>query len=507
MALRKIFICFSLLALSLSGLMTSTPAQAQYGASGIIVELNKGTIIRLPDSATVVAVADPQIADVEVLSPQLVSLQGRGIGQTTVVAFNGAGDEILNDVVTVTHNISSLNSIMRSVMPENDIIFNSIDGALVVSGNVDSPLEAETISRIATPFLAASGDALVNMLNIRNSDQVLLQVKIAEVSRSELKRFGINLSAVLSSGGTFAFGLVNGRSLVGSTVGNISRNAGDNAIQMDYTRGDGSLTSVIDALADDGLVRVLAEPNLTTASGRSASFLAGGEIPIPVPGQDGQVTIEWREFGVSLNFAPEVISKDKISLSVAPEVSELTQDGAVSLQGFNIPALSTRRAETTVELGSGQSFAIAGLLQHTSSSDISKFPGLGDIPILGALFRSNEYRNDQSELVILVTPYIVRGVPEQELATPDEGLTPPSDAERLLLGRHYRPDVPPRATGDVPEPVITDAQANEASVSAAAPVPPVANRNVTPPPMHAPTPVAKPVPRASINGPVGFMVR
>ncbi len=486
----------------LVALLSLSSAALAYDGRGIEVEVNKATVVRLPGVANVVAVADPEIADVDVISPEMVSVRGQGVGQTTVVALDGNGNEILNDTVTVTHNITSLNRIIKSLMPGSNVAFESVDGALVMSGDVESPLQAETLTRLATPFLSASGDALVNMLNIQNSDQVLLQVRVVEVSRTELKRFGINLASILSPGGQFTFGLVNGRDLSGTSPGNINRGGDANAIEIDFTSGDFSVTSVLDALAEDDLVKILAEPNLTTASGRSASFLAGGEIPIPVPGQDGQVTIDWREFGVSLDFTPEVIAKDKISLTVAPEVSELTQIGSIQLQGFNIPSLAIRRTETTVELGSGQSFAVAGLLQHGTSNNVSKFPGLGDIPILGALFRSTQYQNEQTELVILITPYIVRGVPNQELATPADGLQSPTDGERILLGRHFHPeDEPP-----VYQPVENPAKARDMSKSRAL------NSRVEPvraEPIPAPVAVTPPTPqpKPQLNGSVGFMVR
>lgn len=464
---------------------------------GITVEINKGATIRLAGSAVVVTVADVQIADVQVLTPSVISVQGRGIGQTSVTAYNEMGNEILNKTVTVTHNLSALRRLAANVMPDADLIFDSADGALIVTGHVDSPLEAENVRRIVTPFLANSSQ-LVNMLSIDGSDQVLLQVRVAEVSRTELKRFGINLAAAVNSMGNFAFGMVNGRPITGSTVNAISRNLEDGAISGQYNTGNASLNSVIDAMAEDNLIKVLAEPNLTTASGRTATFLAGGEFPIPVPGQDGQVTIEWREYGVSLDFTPQVLSKTKISLTVAPEVSELSQIGAIELQGFNIPALSTRRAESTVELGSGESFAIAGLLQHDTSNDVSKFPGLGDLPIIGTLFRSSEFRNDQTELVIIVTPYIVRGMNTGDATLPTDGFTPPSDAERILHGRHHHVEPEP-APPSTPGTRHTPPGAISRGYKQIAPYVPPARPEAKAEKEH-PTP-------ATLHGGIGYMIR
>ncbi|MCH2547666.1 MAG: type II and III secretion system protein family protein [Alphaproteobacteria bacterium] len=514
-----------------------SPAGALYSnaaaqiSDGMIVELNKSTIIRLPDNADVVAIADPAIADVDVLAPNLVSIQGRGVGQTTVVAFNSRGDEILNQTITVNHNLSKLAQIVSRVMPDTNITFDSMDGALIMSGDVESPLEADNIRRIVEPFLG--DDTLVSMLNVKGSDQVMLKVRIAEVSRTELKRFGINLSSVLTNSGNFAFGLVTGRDIGAADVANIMRGDGNNNLAVNFANGNLNINSVIDALAQDNLIKVLAEPNLTTASGRSSSFLAGGEYPIPVPGQDGQVTIEYREYGVGLEFSPQVLSKDKISLTVAPEVSELSQIGAVDLQGFSIPALTTRRAETTVELGSGQSFAIAGLLRNGHSNNVEKFPFLGDLPILGALFRSTEFQQEQTELVIIITPYIVRGASASELTDPTVGYVAPTDPERILLGHTYTPKPEPKpvmlegSPSDLRNPRFRRSMANQASgvvvdreeimtpaPSVAKTTPankaaPVENVEVieTPVTNTAPAPATKPEAAATLNGPVGFMLR
>lgn len=489
-------------------------AQAQMPES-MVVEINKGTILRLPGYATVVAVADPAIADIEVLAPDLVSVQGRGVGQTTVIAFDARGDEILNETITVNHNLSKLMHIVKRVLPDSNVTFDSMDGALVMSGSVASPLEADNITRVVQPFLGE--DVLVNMLSVTGSDQVMLKVRIAEISRNELKRFGINLASVLTNSGNFAFGLVTGRDIGAGNVGNIVRGDTDNNnLAINYNGGDLNVNSVIDALAEDNLIKVLAEPTLTTASGRAANFLAGGEFPIPVPGQDGQVTIEYREYGVGLQFTPQVLSKEKISLTVAPEVSELSQIGAVNLQGFSIPGLVTRRAETTVELGSGQSFAIAGLLRNGNSNDIQKFPLLGDIPVLGALFRSTEFQQEQTELMILVTPYIVRGVAADELMDPTEGFVPPTDPERILLGHSYTPKPAPKpephparvgaSPADLRKPKFRRTMAKQASQNVSEPAAPATN-HLEPQAKAQPSATSAPEQKATLNGPVGFMLR
>ena len=198
------------------------------------------------------------------------------------------------------------------------------------------------------------------------------------------------------------------------------------------------LNAVIDALEEEGLISVLAEPNLTALTGEAASFLAGGEFPILVPDSDGRVTIEFKKFGVSLSFTPTLIGQDRVNLHVRPEVSQLSSTNAVTLNNFQVPSLTTRRADTTVELGSGQSFAIAGLIQNNVTHDISKFPGLGDVPVLGSLFKSDRFQREESELVIIVTPYVVRPVSRPRLASPTDGLQSPHDWERIVNGGTHR---------------------------------------------------------------------
>lgn len=406
------------------------------------IETSKGKLVRLSSSAASVIAADPTIADVQVISPNLIYINGKGVGETTIYAVDAKDNEILRAIVNVTHNISKLNKAVRAILPDSKIKFSSIDNALVINGDVDSPLQAEDVRKLAAPFVK-SGQTLVNMLHPLGSNQVLLKVKVAEVDRNELKRFGINLQNLSNITSNFTFGVLQGRAISSAATPNIINRSGtDNTLYGGFSDSHNSLQGVIDALEDDGLVTTLAEPTLTTQSGQQASFLAGGEIPIPSvtgSGATAQVSISYQPYGVSLSFMPTVLSKDRINLTVAPEVSSLSQTGAVATAGFNIPALQTRKASTTVELGSGQSFAIAGLIQNDRSNDISKFPFLGDMPVLGALFRSSQFQHNQTELVIIVTPYIVGGVDNPKaLRDPTQGLVLSSDFERILLGKLYK---------------------------------------------------------------------
>lgn len=434
------------------------------------VEINKGKLIHLKEGAATVVVSDPEIADVQVLSPHLVYASGRRIGETSVLAIGENDNVVLEGSLTVTHNLSKLKKSILKTMPDSNVDFESTDNAILMKGSVTSPADAERIQRLATTFLQ-SNQSIINMLDTVEGDQVMLKVKVAEVSRSELKRFGINLESIFDAG-NFVFGLATGRDIIVDATGALLRSATDNSVAVGYNGSRADINGVIDMLEDDGLLTVLAEPNLTTKSGVAANFLAGGEFPIPVVGEEDSVTIEYREFGVSLDFTPIVMSSDKINLTVRPEVSTLTNANGIQANGFNIPSLLTRRASTTVELGSGESFAIAGLLRSDHSNDISKVPALGDLPILGALFRSTEFRQDQSELVILVTPYIVKGVKDKPLHTPVDGYQPASDIDRILWGKLYK---------DPEEPVTETAAADSIA------------------------PARKHYPR--LNGPAGFIMR
>ncbi len=462
----------------------------------IDVEINKGASIRLPSPAASVAIADPAIADVQVISPRMLYVNGKGVGETSIIAVDGSDNIILERTVNVTHNLSRLTRAAADLSPESAVVATSTDNAIILKGKVDSPVVAEKMQRLATSFLKGENQTIINMMDTSGSDQVMLKVRIVEVARSELKRFGINWESTLSAG-NFIFGLAQGRDVVGA-AGEFTRSiASDNSFNASSRTGSTNINSVIDALETDGLVTVLAEPSLTTRSGMPANFLAGGEYPIPVPGQDGAVTIEYRQFGVSLQFTPVVLSHDKISLTVLPEVSAISERNAITGGDFgDIPSLSTRRASTTVDLGSGQTFAVAGLLRSDQSSSSDAFPGLGDIPLVGALFRSSETRNEQTELVILVTPYIVKPVDDaSQLATPTDGLVPATDGERILLGRLHgeTPIIPENVAGNQ---AATSSKSNTAK---AAPVTSVTANNTAPPP--APSALN------GMGGQAGFLIR
>ncbi len=410
----------------------------------IHVEVNKGQAVHLSAPAASVAVANPAIADVQVVSPRLLFVNGVAPGETSIIAVDANDNVVLQGSVQVSHNLSGFAAAVKQVSPDADVTASSADNAIILNGKVDSPVVSEKVQKLAAGFLQGDKQQVVNLIDTSGGDQVMLKVRIVELARSELKRFGINWESLINTG-AFAFGVGQGRDFIGNTLNAAGQpNAydrdstnGTNSLFASYHGGGQNINAAIDALEDDGLVSILAEPNLTTRSGQQASFLAGGEIPIPVPGQDGTVTIQYRQFGVSLQFTPIVLSKDKISLSVLPEVSALSDANAITGGSFGtIPSITTRRANTTVDLGSGQTFAIAGLLRNDQNNSIDKFPFLGDLPILGPLFRSSSYQNNQTELVILVTPYIAKPVDNPDaLATPLDGFKPATDYERIVLGQ------------------------------------------------------------------------
>ena len=414
--------------------------------TNISMEVNKGRLVRLARPASTVFIADPKIADVQVKSPSLVYLFAKAPGETTLYAVDEAERVLANLDITVDHNLSRLRGAIDKLAPGQGITVASIDGALVLDGVVPTAARAEDIRRLAASF-AGSPDNVINRLGVDAPNQVNLRVRVAEVSRDVDKQLGFNWSAV-GTIGSFALGIATGNPFAANVIQNTLSVDG-----LKFKSGNVSLdiNGVIDALEDEGLVTVLAEPNLTAMSGETASFLAGGEFPILVPEGNDRVVIEFKEFGVSLAFTPTIVG-DRINLSVRPEVSQLSNANAVVLNNFQIPSLTTRRAETTIELGSGQSFAIAGLIQNNTTHSISEFPGLGDVPVLGGLFKSDKFQREESELVIIVTPYIVKPTSARKLAAPTDGFQAPHDIERILGGATQR------AAETAPKPQTVDKQ-------------------------------------------------
>jgi pilus assembly protein CpaC len=440
--------------------------------------LSKAAIVELDTDARDVLVSNPEIVDAVVRSPRRIYLLGMKTGQTNAFFFDASGRQILSLDIRVEKDVGELQAMIRADMPDSSIKVGALNDNVVLTGTVANAMASTRAQDLAARF-AGGADKVVNMLKVDAKEQVMLKVRVAEMQRQVAKQFGIDLATAGVAGGVpFAastsnpFGLL-GRALSdlsGIGVGQLCQASTAAATRGQCVGGRNNVAGSLKALETVGLVHMLAEPNLTAVSGETAKFLAGGEFPVPASrDRDGNVTVTFKQFGVGLSFTPIVMSEDRISLQISTEVSELTNTGAFTLQGssttdgngntvnvggLTIPALNVRRAETTVELPSGGSFAIAGLLQHTTKQEIDRFPGLGSMPVLGALFRSRDFQNNETELVILVSAYLVDPTAESKLAAPTDGFIPPSDAQTIFMGRlntmyHGKPDaVRSAANGD-----------------------------------------------------------
>lgn len=400
----------------------------------ITLDVNKGTLVRVDKPVTTVFVADPGIADIQVKSPTLIYIFANRVGETVLYGVTDEEEVVLSRTVRVSHNLSRLQGALDQFLPGTGVRAVSVDGALLLEGQVTSPAQAEDARRIAASFVSDPAH-VVNRLDVTGPNQVNLRVRIAEVSRDVVKQLGINWETVFNNASGFLLGVATARDFIEG--GTFLRDSVADSLVFSYNVGGADLNILIDALEEEDLISLLAEPNLTAMSGETANFLAGGEFPVPVAQDEDAISISFKEFGVALAFTPTIIGNNRINLRVAPEVSQLSTEGEVQLDGFSIPALTTRRAETTVELASGQSFAVAGLLQNNVIEDVRKFPGLGDLPVLGRLFRSESFVREETELIIVVTPYLVRPVSSDQIVLPGDGLVPPDDYDRIVHGKMY----------------------------------------------------------------------
>lgn len=424
------------------------------------VAVSSAQVVQFPTPARSVFIADPSIADVQVSAPTSVIVFGRKPGETTLIAI-GEDDKTLAKIqIIVGYNYADLQRMILRDVPKADVKVSPTPTGVILSGTVPDEDTAEKVRATAQRYVADK-DQIVNGLRVAGPAQVNLRVRVAEMSRSVTKQLGFNWET-LAHAGSFVFGLSTGRIFLspGSVAGLATINrappltgltsaVSPGAIFGALNTSRASVNTLIDALAEEGIVTVLAQPNLTAESGQTASFLAGGEFPIPVAqtnsgGGTPTITVAFKQFGVRLDFVPTVLSEDRISIKVRPEVSELTTIGAVTLPGdLVIPALNVRRAETTIRLGSGESFAIAGMIRNSNASDINKYPGLGDLPVIGPLFRSSQFQHNETELVIIVTPYVVRPVADgSSLKLPTDNNAPASDLEQILMDRLTARPVP-----------------------------------------------------------------
>ncbi|WP_373086966.1 type II and III secretion system protein family protein [Sneathiella sp.] len=427
------------------GLMLAFTAPSIAGAARVInskgdilaLTLNSGKLVQLDQPATSVFIGNPELADVQIQSPTIIYVFGKATGNTNLFALDKQGRVLLNSPVSITHDVTSLNEALQEISPNGGLKARSTPTGIMLTGKVKSAAQSEDARRMAALYLG--GGTVFNRIAVQGAMQVNLRVRVAEVSRSVTKRFGVNWE-VFGQIGDGVLGFARGPDIVTSALtGSVLRPAGDNSYVFGgYNDQNVNINSLVDALDDEGLLTVLAEPNLTALSGESADFLAGGEFPVPVPQENGAVTVEYKPFGVSLQFTPTIVDGDRINLRVKPEVSQLSSNSAINIGGVFVQSLLTRRAETTVELASGQSFAIGGLLNNDGNNNVSKTPLLGDIPILGALFRSSSFQRNETELLIIVTPYLVKPS-NSRIAEPTDGYIPPNDNDLYLDGKQFKP--------------------------------------------------------------------
>jgi pilus assembly protein CpaC len=465
------------------------------GGPTLQIATNRGQLITLSRPMTDLFIANPEIADVQVRSPTQLYVFGKKAGETTISATAKSGAVVYATTVRVGNNFDSLAQMLGLAMPEADVTATTLNGIVLLTGTVANPDDGAEAERLVQAFVGAE-TKVISRLRTATPLQVNLQVRFAEVSRSFVKNIGANLTTIDGTGG-FKFGIGSGRPPasnittdprlplgIGGAVqgytrdpitGQLVQQAGTTITKGSERTTVGILTKLLgldiagalDLGERIGQVTSLANPNLTALSGETGTFLAGGEVPIPIAQGLGGVGVEYKQYGVSLAYTPTVLSDGRISLRVRPEVSQLDYSNAVTVGGAQVPGLTTRRTETTVELGSGQSFMIAGLLQNNHNNSIEKTPGFGDVPILGALFRSNGFQRNETELVIVITPYLVRPVNGNDIKLPTDGYKTPTDVERVLLGQ-----LASGTTADRPKPSLEAGPPANPAIGATTPITP-----------------------------------
>ena len=418
-------------------------ADGQMNARFLSLGVGKSIVIDLPRDIKDVLVADPKIANAVVRSAQRAYIIGAMVGQTNIVFFDSAGQQIAAYDIAVKRDLNGARAALKQILPNSDIQIDGLGDSVILTGTAANPIEAQQAGDLVAR-LAGGTDKVVNSIAVRGRDQVMLKVTVAEVARSIIKQLGIDLS------GQFNYGtaVVNFNNANPFTANNAPLVAG-NAITTSFG-GTPSVQATLRAMESAGVTRTLAEPNLTAISGESATFISGGEFPIPTgvtcqtttAGAIGQCvqTVTFKKFGISLNFTPVVLTEGRISLRVMTEVSEISNENSLNggAGGTTIPSIKTRRAETTLEIPSGGSMAMAGLIQEQTKQAVNGLPGLSQVPVLGTLFRSRDFQNNTTELMVIVTPYIVRAVAQKDLSRPDDGFASASDPQSDLLGNINR---------------------------------------------------------------------
>lgn len=440
----------------------SSSATSSSNAPIFYIPLNRSELVTTKTDMGEVIIADPDVADVVVHGKRRISVVGKQVGQTTLRVFDGDHKVIRTMDVFVTYDLPALRRALKQFLPGERIGVSLVNTRIALTGDVSSAASAATAIEIAQEYVHAKLTAtenetrkvndgktndspVINLMKINAAQQVMLRIKVGEVQRDTVKNLGVSLQAFGTSGPDFLLGT--GIARLAPPTGasttpefryrslSASSNASAYGTGSIFTHGATGVGAAIEALEQKGMFKVLAEPSLTAISGEEAEFLAGGEFPIPVPQQNGVTTIEFKKFGVAMKFTPYVLSQNRLRIQVAPEVSDTSTEHAFTTSdGFVIPSIVTRRASTTVELAPGESFMIAGLLRDSSTSTINQLPGAGDIPVLGALFRSVAYQRKETELVIAVTPYLVDPIKDSDIKLPTDDYHPASFLESIFFG-------------------------------------------------------------------------
>lgn len=430
----------------LIGLGASVAAAAPSDGE-LLVPLYRSELVSVAEPVSDVIIANPAIADIYVHGEDKISVIGKAVGVTTLRIFNREHAQIRTIDIRVGYDLPGIRQTLFQLFPYEDIAVMPVNNNLALTGMVSSPMVAAKAVEIVNEFLlpsspqrprqplanpndmTAADTGVINMLKVSSGQQVMLRVRVGEMQRTALKQLGLNWN--INNPGDVAFGT---GSLLGAGTGLPVRAETYGALAGIFEAGATSVTAMIDALERNDLFKLLAEPNLVAMSGEEAEFLAGGEFPIPIDEEDGRISVQFKQYGVSVRFLPQVLSDSRIRIAVSPEISELTDIGAVDLGTVSIPGLLTRRAKTTVELAPGESFVIAGLLSDRSESTIDQLPGLGELPVLGGLFRSTAFQRNETELVIAVTPYLVDPVTGDEIRLPTDNFRAPSMMEQVFYG-------------------------------------------------------------------------
>ncbi len=465
----------------------------------ISIPIYKSRIVETPSPVTRVSVGDPDIADVLLINPYEVYLLGKDLGTTNIMLWSSHGSLVTAISVNVTHDIAGLKAKLAAILPHEHIQVMSAHRNIILYGNVSSVVDMDAALQIARSYLEQAATAkkkimfqeqtggsthsgkVINLLQVAGPEEVMLQVRVAEVQRNAVKHLNLQLIGAYNNG-RWVGGAVNGpatfppaqwsggssQSLpllgapgtsgiagpVQSLVQQAAQSITTSGLFGSYLSGSFVANAVLDAFAQQGLAKILAEPTLTTESGQEAQFLSGGSFPIPVPEQNGTIGIQYKDFGVKLGFLPVVLADGRINLKINVSVSQLTATNALTVSPitsssvFAVPAITERRAESTVELADGQTIGIAGLTDDSLQSAARKFPGLGDLPIIGQLFRSQDFQEGKTELVILVTPRLAKPIPPGQARLPTDNVTAPSNVGFFLLGRmHGTPPKRPAAVG------------------------------------------------------------